>query len=198
MRGGIVGQGEGLYRVTGGGAKPQVAKVATTGAPTEIVATAITVPGAVLDLDQNHYFGFRFALSRRTGDVTLAVRHVRTGRTTTVEAFSSGTDVRLPWERYDEAGAHPNGDYTWRLTATPDNGIGPAAVLTGAFKVVRKSQPHDFNDNGTPSVAHGPVLPADRRLPPAQRWCAEDASRIGLERLRPDRGRREPGRFGGR
>ncbi|MFI8326979.1 hypothetical protein [Streptomyces sp. NPDC085529] len=152
VRGGIVGQGEGLYHVTGGGVKPQVVKVATTGAPTEIVATAVTVPGAVLDLDQNHYFGFRFALSRRTGDVTLAVRHVRTGRTTTVEAFSSGTDVRLPWERYGEAGAHPNGDYIWRLTATPDNGIGPAAVLTGAFKVVRKSQPHDFNDNGSPDL----------------------------------------------
>ncbi|MFJ5712865.1 FG-GAP repeat domain-containing protein [Streptomyces sp. NPDC093105] len=152
VRGGIVGQGEGLYHVTVGGAKSQVAKVATTGAPTEIVATALTVPGAVLDLDQSDHFGFRFALSRRTGDVTLAVRHVRTGRTTTVDAFSSATDVRLPWERYDDNGAHPNGDYTWKLTATPDNGIGPAAVLTGAFKVVRKSQPHDFNDNGSPDL----------------------------------------------
>ncbi|MFI8421197.1 FG-GAP repeat domain-containing protein [Streptomyces sp. NPDC085479] len=154
VRGGVVGQGEGLYRVTdpGGGAEPQVVKVATTGAPTEIVATPVTVPGAVLDLDRNDHFGFRFRLSRTTRDVTLAVRHVRTGKTTTVEALSSDTDVRLSWGTYAWSEAPRNGDYTWQLTATPDNGIGPAAVLTGAFKVVRAAQPHDFNDNGSPDL----------------------------------------------
>ncbi|MFD4372572.1 hypothetical protein [Streptomyces sp. NPDC058486] len=156
VRGGIVGQGEGLYRVTDeGGTKPKVVKVATTGRPTEIVATNVTVPPAVLDLDaaaNEDGFGFRFALSRRTGDVTLTVRHVRTGQTTTVESGSRDADVRLHWGKTAWAEAPHNGDHTWKLTVRPDNGIGPDAVLQGGFKVVRKTQPHDFNDNGTPDL----------------------------------------------
>ncbi|MEU5219944.1 VCBS repeat-containing protein [Streptomyces sp. NPDC020807] len=151
VRGGIVGRGEGLYRVTDtGGAKPLVEKVATTGEPTEIVATTVAAPPAVLDLDKSRSAAFRWTLSRPNGDATLTVRHVRTGKTTTLGDFPYGTDVRFSWP---PAGPAPrNGDYTWRLTVRPDNGIGPAAAVNGAFKVVRKVQPHDFTDNGTPDL----------------------------------------------
>ncbi|GHF87396.1 hypothetical protein GCM10017667_14950 [Streptomyces filamentosus] len=152
VRGGIVGRGEGLYRVTDtGGAKPLVEKVATTGQPTEIVATAVTVPPAVLDLDKNPVARFRWTLSRPTSDAILTVRHVRTGKTTTLDDLPYGTDVRFSWP-YAGSAAPRNGDYTWRLTVRPDNGIGPAVVRDGGFKVVRKVQPHDFTDNGTPDL----------------------------------------------
>ncbi|MFB7514655.1 FG-GAP repeat domain-containing protein [Streptomyces sp. NPDC056144] len=152
VRGGIVGRGEGLYRVTDtGGAKPLVEKVATTGQPTEIVARTVTVPPAVLDLDKNRTTSFRWTLSRPNNDATLSLRHVRTGKTTTLDNVPNGTDVWFSWP--SPASAAPrNGDYTWRLTVRPDNGIGPAAVLNGAFKAVRKVQPHDFTDNGTPDL----------------------------------------------
>ncbi|MFB6622112.1 FG-GAP repeat domain-containing protein [Streptomyces sp. NPDC056374] len=152
VRGGGVGKGEGMYRVSDAGTTaPKVEKVATTGRPTEIVAANVTIPPAVVDLDRTDDVGFRWTLSRRTQDVTLTVRHVRTGTTSSVSAFSAETDVRLYWRGSGEEAPH-NGDYTWQLTARPDNGIGPAAVLKGSFKVVRKSQPHDFNDNGTPDL----------------------------------------------
>ncbi|WP_030760110.1 VCBS repeat-containing protein [Streptomyces griseus] len=152
VRGGIVGRGEGLYRVTDtGGAKPLVEKVATTGEPTEVVVRTVTAPPTVLDLDKNPGAPFRWTLSRPNRDATLTVRHVRTGKTTTFGDFPYGTDLRFSWP-YPFSAAPRNGDYTWRLTVRPDNGIGPAAVLDGAFKVVRKVQPHDFTDNGTPDL----------------------------------------------
>ncbi|MFI1976691.1 FG-GAP repeat domain-containing protein [Streptomyces wedmorensis] len=152
-RGGIIGQGEGLYRVADtGGETPGVEKVATTGEPTELVVTNVAVPPAVLDLDTNDGFTFRWSLSREMGNATVTVRHVRTGKTQTSTPCCGTTEAVFGWQdnNWDEE-VH-NGDFTWEIVARPDNGIGPDAVSKGTFKVVRKTAPHDFNDNGTPDL----------------------------------------------
>lgn len=48
--------------------------------------------------------------------------------------------------------AAPNGEYTWEITARPDDGIGPELRATGRFTVTRPPGAHDYNDNGTPDV----------------------------------------------
>ncbi|MDT9691089.1 VCBS repeat-containing protein [Streptomyces sp. P9(2023)] len=110
------------------------------------------MPPAVLDLDQVNGFTFRWTLSRGVTNPKLTVRHVRTGKTHTLSwQPTTGTPV-FAWvdNNWDEN--VPNGDYTGELIGAPVNGIGPAVTAKGAFKVVRKAQPHDFNDNGSPDL----------------------------------------------
>ncbi|WP_017241127.1 FG-GAP-like repeat-containing protein [Streptomyces sp. SS] len=152
-RGGIVGQGEGIYRFADtGGETPGVEKAATTGEPTELVVTNAAVPPAVLDLDENDGFTFRWNLSREMENATVTVRHVRTGKTQTSTLCCATAEAVFSWQDNNWDEDVPNGDYAWEIVARPDNGIGPAAVGKGTFKVVRKTAPHDFNDNGTPDL----------------------------------------------
>ncbi|MFG3041546.1 hypothetical protein ACGFYZ_32055 [Streptomyces sp. NPDC048330] len=153
VRGGLFGQGEGIYRIADTGAdSPTVEKVATTGRPTELVITDVAVPPAALDPDRSNGFTFRWRLSRDVRNAVVTVRHVRTGKTQSFTAHWQ-RDVVFGWQNNTLATEDaPNGDYTWEIAAHPDNGIGPDAVSKGTFTVVRKAAPHDFNDNGSPDL----------------------------------------------
>jgi hypothetical protein len=135
-----------------GGDTLQAELVATTGKPTEVVATDSTVPPAVLDLDQVNGFTFRWTLSREVRNPKLTVRHVRTGKTHTLSWQPTTSTPVFSWVDNNWHENVPDGDYTWELIGEPGNGIGPAVTAKGAFKVVRKVQPHDFNDNGSPDL----------------------------------------------
>ncbi|WP_327257206.1 FG-GAP repeat domain-containing protein [Streptomyces sp. NBC_01244] len=154
-RGGLVGRGEGMYRIASGGDTLKAELVAATGEPTEVAATASAVPPAVLDLDQVNGFTFEWTLSREVSNPKMTVRHVRTGKTHTLTVRPGTTTTTTPvfaWvdNNWDED--VPNGEFTWEMTGEPANGIGPAITAHGTFKVVRKVQPHDFNDNGSPDL----------------------------------------------
>ncbi|MCD2465389.1 VCBS repeat-containing protein [Streptomyces sp. MBT42] len=153
-RGGVVGRGEGMYRIAAtGGDSLKAELIAATSRPTEVVATASTVPPAVLDLDRVNGFVFRWTLSRDVWSPKITIRHVRTGKTQVLTSLDPSTSAPVVgWvdNNWDES--VPNGDYTWEMTGEPVNGIGPAVTAKGAFKVVRKVQPHDFNDNGSPDM----------------------------------------------
>ncbi|MDX2295950.1 MULTISPECIES: FG-GAP repeat domain-containing protein [Streptomyces] len=151
VRGGLVGQGEGMYRIAAtGGAQPEATLVATTGEPTEVVIGA-GGPPAVVDLDKNGgKISFAWDFSRTSVDVKVTLRHVRTGKTSHMyETHPDGTTVPFTWDGtagspYEGA---PNGAYTWQVEAKPLNGIGPTATASGGFTVTRAVRPHDFNDN---------------------------------------------------
>ncbi|SEC76261.1 VCBS repeat-containing protein [Streptomyces sp. TLI_105] len=156
VRGGTVAQGEGLYKIAPNGTgNPLVSLVAPTGEPTKVVIGTNNVP-AVVDLDKNRSLAsFTWNLSRTSVEVAMTVRNVRTGLTRTqYDPYPYNPWATMHWD--GELGpsgvSAPNGDYTWTVTATPVNGIGPVATASGTFKVVRKVAPHDFNDNGTPDV----------------------------------------------
>ncbi|MFF7812761.1 FG-GAP-like repeat-containing protein [Streptomyces sp. NPDC007945] len=153
-RGGLVGEGEGVYRIADAGDGTVKAElIAATGEPTEVVATASTVPPAVLDLDRTDGFVFRWTLSREVGNPKLTVRHVRTGKITDLTTGSWSTSTPgFAWVDSNRDADVPNGDYTWEFTGEPVNGIGPAVTAKGAFEVVRKVQPHDYDDNGSPDL----------------------------------------------
>ncbi|MER7761862.1 VCBS repeat-containing protein [Streptomyces sp. NPDC097619] len=151
-RGGLLGSGEGLYRLTATGDTLGATLVAATGEPTEVTLTSTRVPPAELDLDRTTGFTFTWTPSRALNDPRLVLRHVRTGRTETLTAPVGSGDPMFSWEDVDRHEAVPNGEYTWELTAPPANGIGPTATARGTFKVVRTTQPHDFTDNGSPDL----------------------------------------------
>ncbi|MEU9703483.1 VCBS repeat-containing protein [Streptomyces sp. NPDC047981] len=172
VRGGTLAQGEGLYKLAPGanGAAPVVTLVATTGEPTHVVIGANDVPAAV-DLDQNAgKASFTWQLSRHSVDVTLTLRHVRTGLAREFSvSYPESSAVTFTWDGTiggDFTNAY-NGDYTWQMTAEPTNGIGPATSASGTFKVVRKTAPHDFDDNGSADVLD--------RDPSGRLWTSDTA-----------------------
>ncbi|MCZ0979901.1 VCBS repeat-containing protein [Streptomyces diastatochromogenes] len=104
---------------------------------------------------------FVWDLSRADSRVSLTLTHVRSRDT-----FSTGWSVPSPvtpgeprhiaWRWDGKDVEFPdlklparNGEYEWKLTASPDDGIGPDLVTTGRFTVTRPAAPHDYDDDGT-------------------------------------------------
>ncbi|WP_137991328.1 FG-GAP repeat domain-containing protein [Streptomyces vilmorinianum] len=89
------------------------------------------------------------------GWATVVLRHTRTG-ITTKHLLGSAEHPRtfsFAWDAHDVVtGYAPNGDYTWTITAESVDGVPLDFTASGSFKVVRKTAPHDFNDNGSLDV----------------------------------------------
>ncbi|MEV5592384.1 VCBS repeat-containing protein [Streptomyces sp. NPDC052496] len=160
VMGGTVDQGEGVYQLSAGADGAPVAKlVASTGEPTRITLLGSAVP-AVAELGRGGW-NPRWQLSRLNAHVILTLRHTASGKERTVDWFRDDRDpgpkwLDMEWDGLLDSGgetlAAPNGDYTWKLTAEPNNGIGPALNVDGKFTVRRKPAPHDYTDNGSPDV----------------------------------------------
>ncbi|MFC8172348.1 FG-GAP repeat domain-containing protein [Streptomyces sp. NPDC057325] len=163
VRGGTVAQGEGIYRIAlGTDGRPAATLIASTGEPTALTLYTAAMP-PVVDLDENDGQAMlRWVLSRTNAQGSVTVRHAATGRSVRHD-FARAADyenkgaVDFRWDGTlaNAAGmkeAAPSGDYTWKFTASPLNGIGPDVRQTGSFKVVRASGPHDYTDNGTPDL----------------------------------------------
>ncbi|MGW2202244.1 FG-GAP repeat domain-containing protein [Streptomyces sp. NPDC001774] len=173
VSGGLLGSGDGAYRIARGqDGKPAATFVASTGAPTETAEMSpAEVPSGTVDLDANDwgpYFTWYFNHRNTTVDFTL--RHVRTGvtqhRTTDLFDESGGWDGWHPggfpfrtWsgDRFDITNPDGsaarisayNGEYTWEMTASSSIGVGPALKRSGTFTLARSPKMHDFDDNGS-------------------------------------------------
>ncbi|MEU7073565.1 VCBS repeat-containing protein [Streptomyces narbonensis] len=187
--GGTLEHGEGLYRISPGadGARPVVSLVASTGQPTTLELVSQTVP-ATIDFDQpGGPAPLAWAFSRIAAKARIELVHTATGKKATPPVYLTD-DVRhtTHWNGlFTDSVTAYNGTYTWKLTATPHNGIGPDLVLTGTLKVVRKPTPHDFNDNGSPDLlvrnGVGDLLVYDSHVDPrwGPKWQEENPVRIG-------------------
>ncbi|MFI6420094.1 FG-GAP repeat domain-containing protein [Streptomyces sp. NPDC050842] len=150
VQGGKSTDGEGLFKITGDG-YPTASRIAgTPGASTSPAVTGNTVP-LVADLDRNGgQFAMEWQLSRYNVNMDVTLRHTVTGKTFTKRLTRPAAPARLTWDGLTSDGfSAPNGDYTWNVTLTPANGIGYPGYASGAFKVVRKANPHDYSDNGS-------------------------------------------------
>ncbi|MGW1766621.1 FG-GAP repeat domain-containing protein [Streptomyces sp. NPDC002073] len=156
--GGTLAAGEGVYRISvGANGAPAVSLTAGTGEPTKVEVLETDVEKAVALDERSHRM--RWKLSRTNVKATVTITHTATGQTGTWHPWAPPAGpgwVDLDWARNLATPGRPlsapNGDYTWKATFTPVNGIGPATSATGAFKVTRKSHPHDYTDNGTPDL----------------------------------------------
>ncbi|WP_030194275.1 VCBS repeat-containing protein [Streptomyces sp. NRRL S-87] len=155
--GGTLARGEGLYRIAAardGG--PRATLVATSGLPTRVSLLDTDLP-AVVRLDGRRTVRMRWLLSRTAARVRITLRHTATGDTNRIldeEALRPDEHgwVTFDWDTTVATRQAPNGAYTWTLTASPDNGIGPALKAGGGFTVRRSPAPHDFTDDGTPDL----------------------------------------------
>ncbi|MFI8371995.1 hypothetical protein [Streptomyces sp. NPDC085466] len=153
VRGGAFTGGEGMYRIASGpDGVPKVRQVASTGRPTALTLLSADVP-AVMDFDKQNPATLAWRLSTANASTTVTLTHVATGRTVLLNLYSSAGTKKDTWNgEFDNGIAAYNGAWTWRLTAKPSNGIGPAIDETGTFRVQRAAVPHDFDDNGLPDV----------------------------------------------
>ncbi|MFE7510699.1 FG-GAP-like repeat-containing protein, partial [Streptomyces sp. NPDC057540] len=160
VQGGTLADGEGLYRIrVGSDGRPAATRIASNGKPLKLVAGPSKIP-AVLDLDKNRTgVNLDWPLSRLNAEVTVTLRHQRTGKARTAVLYPASNDyvaeglVRFAWDgTLDGGGRAFNGAYDWKMTATPQDGLGPAATASGSFTVTRKANASDLTDNGSPDL----------------------------------------------
>ncbi|MGW8767872.1 FG-GAP repeat domain-containing protein [Streptomyces sp. NPDC055815] len=163
VRGGTPEQGEGLYRISprADGGRPDVELVASTRQSTVLTLTGSVTPKTLTGDEVARGFDFSWDLSRADSEVWLTLTHVPSGQTVSggwsaQDGPAVGTPRRITWhwdgkdlESRDWARPARNGEYEWKLTARPDEGIGPELVTTGRFTVTRPAAPHDYDDDGT-------------------------------------------------
>ncbi|MFG3188337.1 FG-GAP repeat domain-containing protein [Streptomyces omiyaensis] len=163
--GGTTAGGEGLYRIApGADGVPAATRVAATGAPTQVALVRHTVP-ATVDLDRTGGgLSMAWYLSRNNVSMTVTLRNTRTGESFTESVTQSGRDedpqpMRFDWDGTLDWNGDPGfhtaasaGPYTWQITATPLNGIGPALKKSGSFTVTRRTGAHDYDSDGSPDV----------------------------------------------
>ncbi|MFI8370984.1 FG-GAP-like repeat-containing protein [Streptomyces sp. NPDC085466] len=157
--GGTLAHGEGLYRiapdpVTG---KPTATLVRSFDRPTGLAVVKQTLPPAgTFDFDRaGGKLTAGWTLSRFNASTTLTLTHTASGRTVKLDHLPRDgvTAHSLTWDGLYKDGLPAfNGAYTWTMTATPSNGIGPAVERKGSFTLTRAPRPHDFDDNGSPDV----------------------------------------------
>ncbi|MFE2555105.1 FG-GAP repeat domain-containing protein [Streptomyces sp. NPDC059352] len=156
VQGGTFEHGEGLYRIApGSDGTPAATLVASTGRPITLQVTDQTVP-ETFDFRTSSGDGslmWQFAMGS-TADVNVELTHKASGKRWTLRSYI-GSDGRAfaHWDGLlDDHTAATNGEYTWRMTARPKNGIGPAVERTGTLKVDSGQAPHDFSDSGSPDL----------------------------------------------
>ncbi|RSS37661.1 VCBS repeat-containing protein [Streptomyces sp. WAC08241] len=160
VRGGSLERGEGIYRIAlGEDGRPAATLVARTAGSTALTLVGADAPARQVLKGNHDQIKLSWSLSRYHADVTVTLRHTRTGKsyTSTSPYATHGEDgtryVQLWWDGLTNAReVAPEGDYTWQLDAEPLNGIGPALKASGSFALTRWAYPHDYDDDATPDL----------------------------------------------
>ncbi|MFF8375174.1 FG-GAP repeat domain-containing protein [Streptomyces sp. NPDC015661] len=150
--GGTVEQGEGIYRIApGADGVPAATMVASTGVPTALDVKMLRVPTTV-DFGGSADTSVDWTLSK-PAKVSVVWTHNATGKSYTSDIWSPTNSSAFFYGMLDDKTSAPLGDYTWKLTAAPANGIGPSVERTGTLKAFSsKLIPHDFSDSGAPDL----------------------------------------------
>ncbi|MGW6964850.1 FG-GAP repeat domain-containing protein [Streptomyces zaomyceticus] len=156
VQGGTIEHGEGLYRIApGADGTPAATLVASTGRPIVPQLTGQTVPDT-FDFRTSRGDGYlTWQFATYTGaKVNVEMTHTASGKrrtsTSTVDVAGRGLDY---WTgQLNDHTAAPNGAYTWKMTATPTNGIGAPVESTGTLTVDNGQAPHGFSDTGSPDL----------------------------------------------
>ncbi|WP_024760073.1 FG-GAP repeat domain-containing protein [Streptomyces exfoliatus] len=154
VHGATLEHGEGLYRVTTGqDGTPATTLVASTGRPLALTVTGVSIPATV---DLTTAGGDPLLSWQATGlcegKVTIELTHTATGVRRTILTITR-RGAGQTWDGLlDDGTAAPLGDYTWRLTTEPTNGIGPTTERKGTLKVVGKPAAHDFSNSTAPDL----------------------------------------------
>ncbi|MFK4196580.1 FG-GAP repeat domain-containing protein [Streptomyces sp. NPDC033754] len=156
VHGGTIEQGQGIYRITPGlDGSPTATLVASTGKPTALSVVSEEVPETVGFGSPGSKARLAWQFGRWGARVQVELTHDASGKRWTAEPAFLDSDHRafVEWTGlFDNSTAAYNGTYTWRMTATPLNGIGPVVRRSGTLKAASRTAPHDYSDSGTPDL----------------------------------------------
>ncbi|MGW1118588.1 FG-GAP repeat domain-containing protein [Streptomyces tanashiensis] len=157
VQGGTVAQGEGIYRIAPGpDGTPTATLVASMGLSIVLQVVEQSVP-ATADFRTTRgdvTLSWRFAGPLLPTSARIELIHTASGKrmTGTVNVDNAGW-ATLKWTGLlDDFYTAKNGDYTWRMTAAPSNGVGPSVERTGTLKVDSGQAAHNFSDSGSPDL----------------------------------------------
>ncbi|MFE5732438.1 FG-GAP repeat domain-containing protein [Streptomyces sp. NPDC056528] len=154
VHGATLEHGEGLYRVTTGpDGTPAATLVASTGRPLAYTVTGVNIPATVdLTTASGDPTLSWTATGISMGKLTIELTHTATGMRRTIHTIAT-RGAAQSWDGLlDDGTAAPLGDYTWRMTTEPTNGIGPTTERQGTLKVVGEPGPHDFSNSTAPDL----------------------------------------------
>ncbi|MFE1500289.1 hypothetical protein ACFW89_35145, partial [Streptomyces albidoflavus] len=103
--------------------------------------------------DGDGYLTWQFA-AHTGAKVAVELTHTATGKqwTSTATVNSAGRGLAYWTGLFDDHTTATNGAYTWKMTATPTNGIGAPVERSGTLTVDSGQAPHGFSDTGSPDL----------------------------------------------
>ncbi|MFC9596193.1 FG-GAP repeat domain-containing protein [Streptomyces sp. NPDC056944] len=155
-QGGTLADGEGFYRIAlGADGRPAATMVATSKVASELTEVRREIPESMDFSKGGTRVQLRWWLNRPNAHVNVELVHKRTGqrwRNFLGPSDRTGGFV-TDWDGvFPDFSAALNGEYTWTLTASSDNGIGPDLKRTGTLRVDSGTAPHDYSDKGSPDL----------------------------------------------
>ncbi|MEV6250895.1 VCBS repeat-containing protein [Streptomyces sp. NPDC051742] len=156
VQGGTIEHGQGLYRITpGADGTPAATLVASNGLPIVLQLTGQTIPDTFdfRTSSGDGYLTWQFA-AYTNAKVNVELTHTATGKrwTSTSSLDNAGRGLAYWTGLFDDFTTAANGAYTWKMTATPNNGIGAPVEKTGTLTVDSGQAPHGFSDTGSPDL----------------------------------------------
>ncbi|MFF9146861.1 FG-GAP repeat domain-containing protein [Streptomyces sp. NPDC014861] len=154
--GGTLAKGEGLYRIAPDPTTGRLAAVLVRGfgTPTALTLLEERPLSGTIDFDRSGGEVRSFwRFSRHNVLTKLTLTHTATGTSVDVSGVDNSANALFPWYgRFGDGLPAYNGAYTWKMTSTPANAIGPAVERKGSFTLTRAPRPHDFDGNGSPDL----------------------------------------------
>ncbi|MFB7608390.1 FG-GAP-like repeat-containing protein [Streptomyces gardneri] len=155
-QGGTLAKGEGFYRIAlGADGRPTATMVATSKVSTALTELSRKVPGSMDFRRGGSWADVNWWLSRPGARADVELVHKRTGKrwSDSLGPYDRTGGFVTGWNgEFRNYSAALNGEYTWTLTARPDNGIGPVLKRTGTLRVDSGTAPHDYSDKGSPDL----------------------------------------------
>ncbi|MFE1272371.1 hypothetical protein [Streptomyces sp. NPDC058758] len=149
LRGGTFEEGRGLFRLAlDANGAPAATMIGDGDDPLELVLRKLNIQDVYRFDGTDPLITWEFNHLGVTLDLELT--HTASGRTVTLH---DNMNDYIRWNgELDRRFRAFNGAYTWKLTARPNNGLGPDVVRTGTTTVQRGTVPRDFNDNAGPDA----------------------------------------------
>ncbi|GHF90165.1 FG-GAP repeat domain-containing protein [Streptomyces filamentosus] len=145
--------GVGVYRIApGADGRPAATLVANVGATTPTTVATQQAPATADFRRATSTAALRWTYGRSDLWVDLRVTHKATGRSwnTYQQILGTDTEAAFAWDgAYSDRSAALNGDYTWKMTASPLSGLGGTVERTGTLRVDSGVAAHGYSDTGT-------------------------------------------------
>ncbi|MFJ5706473.1 FG-GAP repeat domain-containing protein [Streptomyces sp. NPDC093105] len=148
--------GVGVYRIApGADGRPAVTLVANCGVTTPTTVLAQQTPATADFRRAGSTATLRWTYGRSDLWVDLWVTHKATGQSwsTSERLVGTATEAAFAWDgAYSDRSAARNGDYTWKMVATPLSGLGGTVERTGTLRVDSGVAAHGYSDTGSPDL----------------------------------------------